>query len=46
VTFAAAHNAMSAEDVGFYLAEQPTGLAGLLDLGVRRLLVDTRAHRP
>ncbi|QTE28980.1 PI-PLC domain-containing protein [Pengzhenrongella sicca] len=41
VAFAGAHNAMSALDEGFYLAEQPTGLAGQLDLGVRVLLIDT-----
>jgi hypothetical protein len=46
VAFAAAHNAMSAEDAGFYLAEQPTGMVGLLDQGVRVLLVDTWYGQP
>jgi hypothetical protein len=46
VVYAAAHNAMSAEDADFYLAEQPTGMVGLLDLGVRALLVDTWYGQP
>ncbi|RYV50939.1 hypothetical protein [Pengzhenrongella frigida] len=46
VAFPAAHNAMTAEDAGFYLAEQPTGMVGLLDRGVRVLLIDTWYGQP
>jgi hypothetical protein len=46
VAYPAAHNAMSAEDAGFYLAEQATGLVGLLDQGVRVLLIDTWYGQP
>lgn len=46
VAWAAAHNAMSAEDQGFYLAEQPTSLVGMLDAGVRVLLIDTWYGQP
>ncbi len=46
VAYPAAHNAMSAEDAGFYLAEQPTGMVGLLEQGVGVLLVDTWYGQP
>jgi hypothetical protein len=41
VAFPATHNSMSAADLpGWYFAEQPTGIVGQLDAGVRALLVD------
>jgi len=41
VAFPATHNSMSAADApGWYFAEQPTGIVGQLDAGVRALLVD------
>ncbi len=51
VAFAATHNAMSAADEpGWFIPEQPTGLVGQLDAGVRALLIDTwygqRTNRP
>ena len=46
VSYVAAHNAMSAEDADFFLAEQPTGMVGLLDQGVRVLLIDTWYGQP
>jgi len=47
VAFPAAHNAMSAADEpGWFLAEQPTGLTGQLDAGVRVLLIDSYYGRP
>lgn len=42
VSFPAAHNAMSAADEpGWYIAEQSTGIIGSLNAGVRVLLIDT-----
>lgn len=42
VAYPAAHNAMSAADEpGWYLAEQPTGLVGQLNAGIRVLLIDS-----
>ena len=42
VAFVATHNAMSAADEpGWFIPEQPTGLIGQLDAGVRVLLIDT-----
>ena len=42
VAFVATHNAMSAADEpGWFIPEQPTGLVGQLDAGVRVLLIDT-----
>lgn len=42
VAYPAAHNSMSAADEpGWFLAEQPTGLVGQLDAGIRVLLIDT-----
>jgi uncharacterized membrane protein HdeD (DUF308 family) len=42
VAFPATHNAMSAADEpGWFIPEQPTGLVGQLDAGVRVLLIDT-----
>ncbi|WP_332644683.1 hypothetical protein [Aeromicrobium sp.] len=42
VAFPATHNSMSAADEpGWYLAEQPTGIIGQLDDGIRVLLFDT-----
>jgi hypothetical protein len=42
VAFVATHNAMSAADQpGWFIPEQPTGLIGQLDAGVRVLLIDT-----
>lgn len=42
VAFPATHNSMAAADeAGWYLAEQPTGIVNSLDDGVRVLLVDT-----
>jgi hypothetical protein len=42
VAFVATHNAMSAADQpGWFIPEQPTGLIGQLDDGVRVLLIDT-----
>jgi hypothetical protein len=51
VAFPATHNAMSAADApGWFIPEQPTGLVGQLDAGIRVLLVDTwygqRTDRP
>ncbi|MGV8965095.1 MAG: hypothetical protein ACOH2F_02340 [Cellulomonas sp.] len=46
VAYPAAHNAMSAQDAGFFLAEQSTGMVGLLDQGVRVLLIDTWYGQP
>jgi len=47
VAFPAAHNAMSAADEpGWFLAEQPTGLTGGLKAGVRALLFDTWYGQP
>ena len=42
VAFPATHNAMSAADEpGWFVPEQPTGLIGQLDAGIRVLLIDT-----
>lgn len=42
VAYPAAHNAMSAADEpGWYLAEQPTGLIGQLNAGIRVMLIDS-----
>ncbi len=42
VAYAATHNSMSAADEpGWFLAEQPTGIIGQLDDGIRVLLIDT-----
>lgn len=42
VAFPATHNSMSAADEpGWFLAEQPTGIIGQLDDGIRVLLFDT-----
>ncbi len=42
VAFAATHNSMAAADEpGWFIPEQPTGLVGQLDAGVRALLIDT-----
>ena len=42
VSYVATHNSMSAADEpGWYIPEQPTGLVGQLDAGVRTLLIDT-----
>jgi hypothetical protein len=42
VAFPATHNAMAAADEpGWFLPEQPTGLVGQLDAGIRVLLIDT-----
>lgn len=42
VAYPAAHNAMSAADQpGWYLAEQPTGLIGQLNAGIRVMLIDS-----
>jgi hypothetical protein len=42
VAFPATHNAMSAADEsGWFIPEQPTGVIGQLDAGIRVLLIDT-----
>jgi hypothetical protein len=42
VAFPATHNAMSAADEsGWFIPEQPTGVIGQLDAGIRVLLLDT-----
>ncbi len=42
VAYPSSHNSMSAADQpGWYLAEQPTGLIGQLDAGIRALLIDS-----
>ncbi len=42
VAYAATHNSMSAADEpGWFLAEQPTGIIGQLDDGIHVLLIDT-----
>lgn len=42
VSFPATHNSMSAGDQpGWFLAEQPTGIMGQLDAGIRVFLIDT-----
>ena len=42
VAFAATHNSMAAADEpGWFIPEQPTGLVGQLNDGVRALLIDT-----
>ena len=42
IAFPATHNAMSAADEpGWFIPEQPTGLLGQLDAGVRVLLIDS-----
>jgi hypothetical protein len=42
VAFPASHNSMSAADAsGWFLAEQPTGIRGSLDDGIRVFLIDT-----
>ncbi len=42
VAYPATHNAMSAADQdGWFLAEQPTGLIGQLNAGIRVFLIDT-----
>jgi hypothetical protein len=51
VAYPATHNAMAAADEpGWFIPEQPTGLVGQLDAGVRVLLIDTwygqRTDRP
>jgi hypothetical protein len=51
VAFPATHNSMAAADEpGWFIPEQPTGLVGQLDAGIRVLLIDTwygrRTTRP
>jgi hypothetical protein len=47
VAFVATHNSMSAADEpGWFIPEQPTGLIGQLDAGVRVLLIDTWYGQP
>ncbi len=47
VSFPAAHNAMSAADEpGWFLPEQPTGMVGALNAGVRVLLFDAWYGQP
>ncbi len=42
VSYPATHNSMSAADEdGWFLAEQPTGIIGQLDDGIRALLIDS-----
>jgi hypothetical protein len=41
VVFPATHNSMSAADAGWFLGEQPTGIIGQLDAGIRVFLVDS-----
>jgi hypothetical protein len=42
VAYPATHNAMSAaDDPGWFIPEQPTGLVGQLDAGIRVLLIDS-----
>ncbi|MFC6712409.1 hypothetical protein [Branchiibius cervicis] len=41
VAFEASHNSMSALDENYFLAEQPTGIVGQLDAGVRVFLIDS-----
>lgn len=42
VAYPATHNSMSAADEdGWFLAEQPTGIVGQLDDGIRALLIDS-----
>jgi hypothetical protein len=42
VAYVATHNSMSAADEpGWFIPEQPTGIIGQLDAGVRALLIDT-----
>jgi hypothetical protein len=42
VAYAATHNSMSAADEpGWFIPEQPTGIIGQLNAGVRTLLIDT-----
>ncbi|HSP36298.1 MAG TPA: hypothetical protein VLR26_00915 [Frankiaceae bacterium] len=47
VAFPATHNAMSAVDgPGWFLPEQPTGIIGQLDAGIRVLLIDSWYGQP
>ncbi len=47
VAFPATHNAMSAADEpGWFIPEQPTGLVGQLDAGIRVLLIDSWYGQP
>lgn len=41
VSFEATHNSMTALDENYFLAEQPTGIIGQLDAGVRVFLIDS-----
>lgn len=41
VSFEATHNSMTALDENYFLAEQPTGIIGQLNAGVRVFLVDS-----
>ncbi len=45
VVLAGAHNAMSAQELGFLLPNQTQAIPGQLDLGVRALLIDTHYGR-
>ena len=46
VVFPATHNSMSAADAGWFLGEQPTGIVGQLDAGVRVFLIDSWYGQP
>jgi hypothetical protein len=51
VAYPATHNSMAAADLpGWFIPEQPTGIVGQLDAGIRALLIDTwygqRTDRP
>ena len=41
VAFPASHNSMTAADENWYLPEQPTGIVGQLDDGIRVFLIDS-----
>ena len=41
VAFPATHNSMTAADENWYLPEQPTGIVGQLDDGIRVFLIDS-----
>lgn len=45
VVLPGAHNAMSAQELGFQLPNQTAAIPGQLDLGVRALLIDTHYGR-
>lgn len=46
VVFPATHNSMSAADAGWFLGEQPTGIVGQLDAGIRVFLIDSWYGQP